>query len=134
MALKHYFSCISPNLKLPKPNSLDLTYGLLINEVLWREMGTTWKRLKVMGSKKFWNRICNFIHLVFSRFFFSMQVHIRCKRTHISKRILDSDQKSREDSTNTYIHCWHYIIATSLIYYINCHCCFKFATGHKKCH
>ena len=28
-----------------------------------------------------------------------------------------------------HIHCWHYIIATSLIYYINGHC-FKFATGH----
>ena len=30
-----------------------------------------------------------------------------------------------------YVHCWHYLIASSLFYYINSHC-YKIATSHKK--
>jgi hypothetical protein len=29
------------------------------------------------------------------------------------------------------VHCWHYLIASSLFYYINSHC-YKIATSHKK--
>ena len=47
--------------------------------------------------------------------------------------LLDSGPSNMRHAMKTFfVHCQHYIIATSLIYYINGHG-FKFTTGHKKC-